>query len=205
MRENFVTFAPLNKSIMKKNIFLFAILFHLIIRLDAQSNDSSQNKFQIKQSGFTSINEIGTNLFGSDDRAFLFRSINGYLINPNISLAIGIEIDNLRDLLTYPLFLDLRWSLIKEFMSPLIYLDAGYSGASSKSNTGNNYSGGYYYALGMGIKVFISNSVYLISDIGFFNQAVTYTYSLGHSGINLRYNSEMDNINGVVIRLGIGF
>ena len=197
---------------MKRPFLLLIIEISFFIfpsRLKSQTTNSpNQNNFEIRQSGFTSINEIGTSIPGFSDLSnynnrnppFIFRTINGYLINPNLSLALGIEFYNSDAFSLIPIFIDFRYTFLKSIASPLIYFDGGYSSASSKSNgSGDNYSGGSYLAVGFGLKIFLSKFIYLTADICIFNQNITNNYF--HHG---PYNNNFD-INDYLIKIGIGF
>jgi hypothetical protein len=192
---------------MKKYIFFFAILFNLFIPLKSQTTKSTaQNNFDIKQSGFTSINQIGYEWEGYC-KYFDFRTINGYLITPHVSLGIGIGYENYYwdpgVLSIMPVFLDLRCYFPIKKSAPFFYFDGGYGSILSYTSPNWLYlspSGGTCFGGGIGLKTFISNSVFIIMDLGISFQKIDYTY-LHHYG-NIPENW---TLGAFVFRIGLGF
>jgi len=81
--------------------------------------------------GFVTINELtgGPGLFGKTAQYsqyfFGFSSVNGYQINSDFFLGVGLGVSFYDAGLLVPLFLDIRYSLSIGQLSPYLYADGG--------------------------------------------------------------------------------
>ena len=101
------------------------------------------------------------------------RTVNGYQFNEQFALGIGIGIEKGTNFLNYdrnyaypgnvrfiPLTLDIRTSLLKGRVSPTFNFNGGYViGLSDMKN-------GYHASTNLGIKVFITNNIAYLFNLG---------------------------------------
>src|ERR1017187_8741217 len=155
---------------MKRVLILIIVMIGLIfpfVLKSQTSNEKDTSKFDIKQSGYTNISEIG---FGcSGDLKFNLRTINGYLISPRFSIGLGIGYENyhLDEILTtMPFFLDLRFNFPCSKFTPYYYFDGGYTTILSPLDVqqGESYFGRLYLSGGIGVKISISKAKIFILD-----------------------------------------
>ena len=138
-----------------------------------------------------------TNLPANKAIAYSFNIINGYFLNPNFSLGIGIGLDGYHNpnANTMPLFVDVRYYFNEEAKSVYAFADVG-----SLIKVENRTRRGSMINLGMGYKFPINEKrIFLVSDI-----------SLSHKSISLddMKISKSTNIiraTGIMLSLGIIF
>jgi len=128
------------------------------------SNENSNRKREIKQSGFTNITETNEAIGLGDydgDFSYGIQTINGYLFSPYFSMGLGIVIDKYKASTFLPLFIDLRVNFVKNVVSPFFAGDIGYA----MGFEGNN--GGLLINPNFGIKFFVSQKTALNFSLGY--------------------------------------
>ena len=140
---------------------------------------------QIKQKGVTCIIELNLDRFNFDDNEFSaatgFRTTVGYLVNPYFSAGAGMGIMIVPDeSVLLPLFVDLRYNMLKKAVTPFISAGVGYSFSMSH----NTYSrkGGLMLNSNLGIKFFVSSRTAMNFSLGFKYQEYQYNYYSYYGG-----------------------
>lgn len=144
-----------------------------------------------KEEGYVNFTGLDY-LPGELGSAIRFQMVNGYQIDPNFSMGIGIGYTNYNDPLSaIPLFLDLKYKLLKANTTPFLYLKPGYSfsllmnesGETNNRNEIESHKGGRTINAGIGLNFIV-------------NENIGWYFSLGYSRDNLSYK-EMQNIRTV--------
>ncbi len=159
---------------------------------------------EYKQTGMLGLYHFGfspnTNGIGS---IIDFSAIEGYYIEPDVSVAGGLGYESLPDGLgsAVPIFFDWRTYLFKGQITPLLFFDMGYelvllSGASA--------SGGLYMNGGAGVRVFGNNSVAFWMELGYQYQPMKYSVNYYSSG-GAPFITDYQNMTSVSLRAGISF
>ena len=134
--------------------------------------NANSNNADLKQFGYINITEMnlglglgqtnGINFFG-------FQTINGYLINPNFSIGLGIGADIYPSVIFIPIFADLRINFLKTKVAPFFSTGVGYSMTTDKIN-----NGGLLINPAFGVKFFVTTKTALNFSIGYKFQKNSY-------------------------------
>lgn len=114
--------------------------------------------------------------------SFSFQSISGITLNKRWNFGIGVGVESFRYEKIVPLFLDVKYNLLKGDNSPFLELIGGYA-TSFRSNYyyyPSNVNYGATAGLSVGMRMFFSKHVGLSSSIGvrysYFDQTQQYYY-----------------------------
>ncbi len=208
-----------------KNIFNFNLseIEKFTKEEPVKKSQESQNIF--KQTGFQNNTEFGIlvgmgninsySLLGTttpnDVTAYSLSTINGWLINPNVFVGIGIGIEKLPIdyFIDYclPLFLDTRYFILKKKVTPFFYSDMGYSWGWNSGSSSSDWAG-IMVSAGAGVSYRFIKSSSLSISVGYKLQQIKLEWRRGSD--NPPYNqiiTEDENSfsNFIVIKIGISF
>lgn len=213
LNEKTTIFTNKNLIIMKK-IFIISILIFSCVCYSQEKDenlDFKRNKgfFNITKFGYINVLEanletfsptngvVVTDLVTDSATAFSLHTINGYFINPFLSVGIGIGLDGYRNPTynTLPLFFDFRAYLMDEKSSPYLYFDYGtLIKIEGDKNNGSIFNIGFGYKFPINKKRFM-----LLSDI-------SYSYkSISNDGLSIRNSESWTQIKGIMIGVGVIF
>ncbi len=154
---------------------------YLIFNMNEVLKITKENKFadptEYKKKGFLTINELGfgfgintiNTYHGSVDIAkqnpiIGLRSINGYQLNEHFSFGLGIGfeaiLDGTKKGALMPLVIDTRINFWKGKFSPVLDLNGGYS-------VGFQYSSGIAANPSIGMKLYLTNKIAYLFNIGY--------------------------------------
>jgi len=160
---------------------------------------SVKSIFSAKQETFDTTNGVVVTTLNSDNaNAFGITTINGYFINKNISLGIGVGLQRYNNpgANTLPLFFDARYYFSEEANS--LYI-VGNAGALLKIENGTKR--GSMARIGIGLKYPISNKsrTMLVTDISLSHR------SISQDGKSISDSENFLILNGAIINFGIIF
>lgn len=182
------------KGLDGKKAFRFGgiLLFSLILSLSA--NAQARYRVKRKDHGFTNITQ-GSILIPSNQYPLGLgaETINGYQVNSQFSVGIGLGINIYQEDLFLPAFLDARFNFM-EGNTPFLCADAGYALAF------NDRQGGPIGHGGAGYKWYFSNTVALTFMVGYKVQRYRETI-LGQTGEGTVSRS----ISSPALTLGLSF
>lgn len=179
---------------------------------DGNIKDEYRNKcyFNITRFSYIYVTNIRQDVFvpgeggfsrdlpDDDAQAFGLQTINGYFLNPHLSVGIGIGLDGYTNpnVNTFPVFIDVRAYLDDDYNSLFIYLDAG-----TLTNAGGAFRRGGIYNIGAGYKVFLGQKsrIALLPEIGFAAKSVSLT------GEKVKTSDDTLFLGGIQFSLGIIF
>lgn len=159
-----------------------------------------------KDSGY--MNLTGVNFapgrFGSTIR---LQMVNGFQINPNFSIGIGVGYSAYDDPInTIPVFVDLKFKALKANFTPFAYVKAGYNftvignGSENSSNRIESHYGGTTVDAGVGLQFDFSQAMGWYITAGYLADNLTYKEKMGIRNI------ETDvSYRRLIIGLGITF
>lgn len=134
---------------------------------------------------------------GDNSYANSFQTINGYFINPHLSVGIGVGLENFirPDLKTLPIFLDVRYYLGEEYNSFYAFGDIGFLYKPDDS-----FEKGCMMGLGFGYKFFVNSkkTIALVSDVGYYFREIKVP-------LDLASRDPVFTTNGFAFSLGILF
>ena len=141
-----------------------------------------------KKKGYINITEInynpGTGSTNTGNYTIGFKTVNGYQLNEHLSLGIGLGIDGNKNQTLLPITADIRGTILKGVVSPVINMNVGYSLLLNAKNN-NIYSelkGGLVINPSFGIKTYISQNVAFLFNIGYKMQWQTLEYNDAYYG-----------------------
>jgi hypothetical protein len=137
------------------------VFMTLIVCLAGFSQAQSRYRVSKKDQGYTNITQ-GSVLIPSNQYPLGFgvETINGYQVNPQFSVGIGVGINAYQEDLFLPLFLDSRYFFMPG-NAPFLCADAGYA------LTFNDLQGGPLGHAGAGYRLYFSNSMALNLMVGY--------------------------------------
>jgi hypothetical protein len=189
----FLSTMSLFSQVSKNNTHQSLYFSEYKIHMDESSSseqEKSESYYGIVNFGFLS----GPMIDGSAKSIFSFSTIHGIQFDNFLCTGIGFGIERYPNITFTPIFFDLRAYIINGNISPLLFVDLGYSSTTDKK--GSIQSGGMMLHVGTGVKVSISDDISVHLNLGYKNQKME-VYSL--FGI---YNSDVDLL---AVSLGIGF
>ena len=135
-----------------------------------------------KKKGYINITEInynpGTGSSNSGNYTIGFKTVNGYQLNEHLSLGIGLGIDGNKNQTLLPITADIRGTILKGILSPVINMNVGYSLLlNAKNNYYGELKGGLVINPSFGIKTYISQNVAFLFNIGYKMQWQTFDYN----------------------------
>ncbi len=118
---------------MKRVFFIVAMLLSVIPVVSAQQRVVPNKPFSTLRTtpGFVTINELtgGLGLAGKTQPYskyfYGFASVNGYQVNNDFFVGLGLGISNYDAGILVPLFLDFRYAFFTGQLSPYLYADGG--------------------------------------------------------------------------------
>ncbi len=138
------------------------------------------------------------------------QDINGYLINPHVSIGFGMGLHVYTDIILAPFFADVRYNLFNNLATPFASMGIGYS-FSAKEIYGINqgskdYFGGVLANPAIGIKFFTRRSKGLTFSLGYrYQQARIYTHNYIFSNSTHYYTDGYQNQVLGYLNLKFGF
>jgi|SRR5690606_8133261 len=165
-------------------VIVFCLTFNLYAQEEKQK-DIFKNKGYFNITKFTHYRVSNANLDfvdtdnsitrtdvkGNSPNGNSLQTINGYFINPKISLGIGLGIErfNSPDANTFPIFLDVRYYLEDDYNSFYAFADAGFL-----SKLDNSFRKGGMLGGGIGYKFFINSNktIALVFDVGYYHRLI---------------------------------
>jgi len=156
-----------------KNIWVFK--YDEILMLEKEETVDTQNS-----TGYTLCPFMGF-LSGKHESVSVstvsFGITNAYRFPIGITAGIGVAFEAL-EVITLPLYLDLRYDIPKMDFSPLFFFHCGYTCAFGSrpidtwSDIDEEFSGGFRWAVGTGVRKYLTNSVAIILNFGFSYQKI---------------------------------
>lgn len=154
--------------------------------------------FDIRRETFDSTNGKVITKISNNSIAFSIQTINGYFINENLSVGLGIGLDryNNPSANTIPAFLDARY-YFKESAKSIYFL----TNIGSLIKIENGTRKGSMVNVGLGAKFPLreNSRTFLVSDLSFSHKSISF------DGLPIRNSRNFTRINGVMITVGIIF
>lgn len=179
-----------------KDVFYFKIseIEKIVKEVNTNYDEKSKKNIVLSKYRFFNITEF---VYGFSDKVIGLQTINGVTLGESISLGIGIGYDKYPDIGLSPIFLDFRYFITKNKISPFIELPIGQSFIidyyARDGNEGN--LSGFYTNPSMGIKFKISPNTAFNLSLGFkYQKSKEY---LSYKNVNLDHweNREFGYIN----------
>jgi hypothetical protein len=182
-----------------------------------ESSNQSFSNYNTARNGFFNLWRMGIMTAGSisaeggsgsfDESVFAIGSIAGSRMSDIFRLGFGIEYNNYPNGTTAPLFLDFRLNILQNNITPIFFIDAGYSLAWIKNMDGMNGDGAFIN-IGTGVEFALPNSTALFLELSYRKQwSEIIINQYGYNGYN--YYSYTDNIkasyNFLALMLGYTF
>lgn len=162
--------------------------------------------------GFMHMTEVGLiagNNENVESNAFSISTVNGYRFNKFYGVGVGLGIDSYERITMMPVFLSLRGNLKKTKVTPIYYLNVGYSAAWEHDDaTGVNYEyvrGGWMVQPGLGY-MFAFRAMALYFNVGYKIQqsSLSYAYEGGWTITPIEIQEER-TMKRITLGLGIAF
>lgn len=200
------------KSMKKLNFFASILVMLGLITISHGQNDIHKNNgyFNITRLGIISTFDATLETFDTtngivvsdlpdvDNFGFSLQTINGYFINKNISLGIGIGLDryNNPSANTLPLFLDTRYYFSEDSRS--LYVLGNFGGLIKIENGTRR---GSMINLGLGYKFPFNEKsrTFFVSDISFSHKSISL------DGLPISDSVRFSRVNGIMISFGLIF
>lgn len=154
----------MNKEFIKRTFraaFTLVFVMMMVNTLSAQLRRTGHN-----EPGFRNITELGM-MIPSDNAVlgYSVRTVNGYQVNPFFSGGIGLGAEIYGSEVLASGFLDLRYYLFDEPLTPFLYGQGGYS-----MGIDNDLGGGPLGAFGAGVEYWASKKAAVLAGIGYKSQ-----------------------------------
>ena len=178
--------------LLYKKLF-FIILFIFPLFLFSQTN-TEQNTSKEKGSEYCNITEMSYGLGLSEQKrydSFGIHTINGFMIDPNISLGIGIGCESHVNAVFIPIFCDVRAYFSKENKSPYLSFIIG------KSFGVGEDKGGLLVNPSLGVKI---SKTPIHFNLGYKLQQNSYL-----SGLLTNHFTVKETLNYLLFKLGVTF
>ena len=214
----------MNKPNQMKKPILFLSMVIISINLVSQVNSDVKSDVRqelYKSNGFQNFSEFGVltgvgivnsySLLGSsyknDALGLSLSTTNGWLINTNVFVGLGIGVEKFSSDYQLPLFLNTRFFILSKKIKPFCYSDIGYSWRWNSESTGSDW-GGLLIGLGAGCAIQMTKNSSVFISIGYKIQQVKLEWMqiVGH-GQYAETIIELENSfsNLAVIKFGFGF
>lgn len=160
---------------------------------DSPFKDNSKINY-LKRNTFTNTLKVGPMRNGKNDKFYFSASdIVNYELG-EISIGAGISYDAIPDNAFIPVFADLKYNIATNSPNtPFVFVNGGYSFTT-------DIGSGYMFALGVGLKTKLQNSLNFIADFGYKYQRVQFT--LDYLGYSYKI---VGNTNYLTLNAGIQF
>ena len=157
----------------ESDVYTFAAEDVARVSREAFQHENKKNQIIVHDGeGFTNITGIGLG-FGigtvgdsdanNDQSFFAIHTINGYHINRNLSLGVGVGIEWYDDYELVPVYADIRYSPALTEWAPFFYGNLGYGLGFLEENLDGGLMGG----LGGGIQYSINPNFALVGSLGY--------------------------------------
>ena len=161
--------------------------------------------------GFMHMTEAGL-IVGNENNlegpAYSISTVNGYRFSPYFGAGLGIGVDGYNRITMLPIFLSFRGNLKKENVSPIYFLNAGYSAAWKNDNVdGIEYDyvrGGFMVHPGFGY-MFTINKMALNLNLGYKIQQSSIAYSFENGWASPTEIQEERTRRRLTMSIGIAF
>ena len=161
-----------------------------------------------KQTGYFNTTSIAFSP-GELGNAFRFEMVNGYQIDPNFSIGIGLGYASYDDapIDAIPAYIDLKYKILKSNSTPFAYLKAGYNftineevDENSRREPVDKHIGGTIANIGVGLHFDVAQNLAFNFTFGYLADNLSYTQMQGFRKI------ETDlNYRRIIIGFGLGF
>jgi len=206
-----------------KNIFNFNINEIEKFTKEEPVRNLQESQYKFRQTGFTNNTEFGISVgigiiysysnIGinnpNDVISFSLSTVNGWLINPNVFVGIGIGIEKVSiegNDYRLPLYIDTRFFILKKMVTPFFYTDMGYSWGWNKGSTGSDWAG-VMGGVGAGVAYRFIKSSSLSISIGYKYQQIKLEWRRSTGYPYEQNTTEYENSfsNFIVIKIGMSF
>jgi hypothetical protein len=117
------------------------------------------------QQGFVQLTRFG-GYFAGKDLIFFINAVAAAQIGSHFVLGVGGGWEKLPNGTNYPFFADIRTNILSGQLSPIFFIDIGYSLSTVDKLEGSNY-GGLMLCGGIGLRVFLSERSAINFEIGY--------------------------------------
>lgn len=202
---------------MKKLIFSFLLCPFLLFSQENENTekfvaDEKYNKgfFNLTKISYTKITNLEQEIFtpGVGDskvdletngtNAFALQTINGYFLNPYISLGLGISLEGFISpaINTFPIFADVRVYFENDYSSPFIFGNYG-----ALMRLGEEFKRGNMFAIGAGYKFTVGKEkrTALVTDVSYSGRKMSMTDD------SLKDSDNTLTTGGISIGIGVIF
>ena len=140
-----------------------------------------------KRKGYFNYERLGI-LTGQGETIFAVGSINGVKMGNHFAMGFGVEYNNYPNATVMPLFLDLRVNYLSSSITPISFVDIGYSLGWIKGMSGTN-GNGFFLNIGSGVEFQLNNNVSMHLDLSWRKQwsEEYYEYSYSYYDSNYPY------------------
>lgn len=192
-----------NGGVVRGTIIEYLPADHLTIRSDAQNtltfaaadiatveqqNSHQRSPISPRNKGYYHLTQGGISIGNSttnwqnDPVNGSLQTINGYKFNPYLAVGVGVGIDWYTLSRVYPIFADVRGSLLpKSSVTPIYFAQAGYGFGGSRSDyrwlADYTAHGGFMASTGVGMQVYINNRTAWLVELGYKMQQVRDRYT----------------------------
>ena len=152
-----------------------------------------------------SYSSIGRS-YMNDVTGFSFSTVNGWLINPYVSVGIGIGVEKLSADYCMPLYLETRFFVLKKMVTPFFYTQMGYTWRWNRGMSGADWAG-LMVSAGAGAACHIKGSASVFFSIGYKIQQIKLDYLRQSNIWPYDYFPEYENsfASFIVFKAGFSF
>ncbi|MFY0482474.1 hypothetical protein ACI6PS_07695 [Flavobacterium sp. PLA-1-15] len=202
---------------MKKLIFSFLLCPFLLFSQEQQNTedivkDEKYNKgfFNLTKVSYTKVTSLEQELSGpgigsgtvdletDGTNAFALQTINGYFLNPYLSLGLGISLEGFISptINTFPVFADVRVYFVDDYSSPFVFGNYG-----ALMRLGEEFKRGNMFAVGAGYKFTVGKErrTALVTDISYSGRKMSMTDD------SLKDSDNVLTTGGISIGIGVVF
>ncbi|MGZ5245107.1 MAG: hypothetical protein ACXWW0_14025, partial [Bacteroidia bacterium] len=163
-----------------------------ITREDKPDQPDNKVRNLSKAKGYYNVTTGGL-IFVDYDLAGTLTTSNGYKWSPYISTGGMISLDTYGDDLYAPLGVDIRGEILRAPVTPYWFTQIGYPIISPADDTWAKYKPGMMYQAGGGLLFMFSNSLGMVTEVGYKVQHVTHEFE-GWGGGSTKQEIQMRNL-----------